>query len=148
MRFITAAILFLVSTLAFGGADYAREKKWADEITPGIVVGNPIYLELKQGHKFLAILTKAKDAKMGVIVVHGMGIHPDWGLIGTLRTELADQGYTTLSIQMPVLAADAKADQYRATFPEARSASASRWISSRPRATKKSPSCPIAWARA
>jgi len=31
-----------------------------------------------------------------------MGIHPDWGMIGTLRTELADRGFATLSIQMPV----------------------------------------------
>ena len=118
MRFIAVMVLFLASHSVFAGADYAREKKWADEITPGIVVGDPVYLEFK-GHKFLGIFTAAKDAKMGVVVVHGLGVHPDWGMIGTLRTELADQGYTTLSVQMPVLAVDAKAEQYPATFPEA-----------------------------
>jgi pimeloyl-ACP methyl ester carboxylesterase len=112
-------LLSLVSTLVCAGADYAREKKWADEIVPGIVVGDPVYLELKQGHKFLTLFTPAKDAKKALVIVHGLGIHPDWGLIGTLRTQLADQGYTTLSLQMPVLANDATGDQYVPTFPEA-----------------------------
>ena len=51
MRILAAALLLLASQLTFASADYAREKKWADEITPGIVVGDPVYLELRQGHK-------------------------------------------------------------------------------------------------
>ena len=102
--------------------DYAREKRWAEEIAPAIVVGDPVTLALKSGHKFLAIhapnVTKAK-ARAGVIVVHGMGTHPDWGLINPLRSQLAEQGYATLSVQMPVLASDAQADLYPALFPEA-----------------------------
>jgi len=99
--------------------DYAREKRWADEITPAIIVGKPLYLALKSGHKFLAIHTPNATARAGVIVVHGMGVHPDWNVINALRSQLADQGYTTLSVQMPVRAADAKAGQYLALFPEA-----------------------------
>jgi len=119
MRWMAAVLLSLASTLACAGADYAREKKWADEVEPGIVVGDPVYLELKQGHKFLTLFTPVKDAKKALVIVHGLGIHPDWGLIGTLRTQLAEQGYTTLSVQMPVLAADAKGEDYPPTFPEA-----------------------------
>ena len=48
-----------------------------------------------------------------------MGVHPDWNLINALRSQLADQGYATLSVQMPVLAADAKAELYPLLFPEA-----------------------------
>lgn len=118
MRLIVTLCLLLTTQFAFAAADYAREKKWADEITPGIVVGEPVYLEAK-GRKFLAIETVAPNARAGVIVVHGIGIHPDWGMIGTLRQRLADQGYTTLSIQMPVLAVDAQAKAYLPTFPEA-----------------------------
>jgi dienelactone hydrolase len=113
------AILLLVSTSALAASDYAREKRWADEITPTIVVGDPIYLTQKNGHKFLGIYTKVIHAKMGVVVVHGLGINPDWGMIGTLRQRLPDYGYATLSIQMPVLAADAVPKAYVATFPEA-----------------------------
>jgi dienelactone hydrolase len=118
MRVLIAMVLCLVTGLSWS-ADYAREKKWADEITPGIVVGEPVYLTQKNGHQFLAIYTEAKDARLGVIVVHGLGIHPDWGLVGTLRTRLADDGYTTLSIQMPVLANTAKTEDYNGTLPEA-----------------------------
>lgn len=104
---------------AFAQADYAREQRWAAEITPAILVGDPVQLELKSGRKFLAIYTPNTKAAAGVIVVHGSGVNPDWGLINPLRSQLAEQGYATLSVQMPVLAADARGDQYPPLFPEA-----------------------------
>lgn len=119
MRTWLIGLLLILSTPVWATSDYAREKKWADEITPGIVVGDPVYIEQANGHKFLAIYTEAPGTNTGVIVVHGIGIHPDWGMIGTLRQSLADQGYTTLSIQMPILAVDAQADAYAPTMPEA-----------------------------
>ena len=109
----------LAPAAAFAQADYAREKRWADEITPGIVVGDPVWIEPKSGRKFLAIYAPNPKAASGVIVVHGLGLHPDWGLIGTLRSQLSERGYATLSVQMPVLAAEAKADRYPPLFPEA-----------------------------
>lgn len=100
--------------------DYAREKKWADEVVPGLVVGDAVYLQTPRSpHKFLTLYTPVADAMTAAIVVHGSGIHPDWGLVGTLRTVLADRGITTLSIQMPILAADAKSEAYPPLFPEA-----------------------------
>ena len=51
--------------------------------------------------------------------MHGIGVHPDWDLINTLRSALVDHGYTTLSVQMPVLAAEASTEDYRSTFDEA-----------------------------
>lgn len=99
--------------------DYAREKRWADEITPGLVVGDALYLAQKSGHKFLAIYTEVARARAAVITVHGVGVHPDWALIGALRSGLADHGYATLSVQMPVLAADARREDYFALFPDA-----------------------------
>jgi predicted alpha/beta-hydrolase family hydrolase len=120
--FFAAAILalwLLGSRACFAQADYAREKRWADEITPAILVGDPVYLELQSGHKFLVIHAPNPQARAGVIVVHGIGVHPDWGLINALRSRLAEQGYATLSVQMPVLAADARAEQYPPLFPEA-----------------------------
>ncbi len=113
------AALLLAPAPSFAQADYAREKRWADEITPGIVAGDAVWIELKSGRKFLAIYTPNPKALAGVVVVHGLGLHPDWGLIGALRSQLADQGYVTLSVQMPVLAAEAKADRYPPLFPEA-----------------------------
>jgi hypothetical protein len=115
---VLGAIL-LAPTLAFAQADYAREKRWADEITPSIVVGDPVYLELKSGRKFLALWTPSPKARAGVIVVHGLGVHPDWGLISPLRSQLPEQGYSTLSVQMPVLEAEARGEKYPPLYPEA-----------------------------
>ena len=111
--------LLLAPALSFAQADYAREQRWADEITPAILVGDPVRLELKSGRRFLAIYAPNPRATGGVIIVHGLGLHPDWGLINALRSQLSEQSYSTLSVQMPVLAADAKGDQYPPLFPEA-----------------------------
>lgn len=116
-RLVWILALQFAATLAWG-ADYAREQKWADEVVPSVVVGDPVYLEA-QHHKFLALYTRAPNAKAALVVVHGVGVHPDWNLIGVLRTRLADAGYTTLSVQMPVLKRDAKAEDYPPTYPEA-----------------------------
>jgi pimeloyl-ACP methyl ester carboxylesterase len=119
MRTWLICLLLAVSASAFAAPDYVREKKWADEITPGIVVGDPVYLEQKNRHKFLGIYTEVNNARMGLVVVHGIGVHPDMGMIGTLRQRLPDHGYTTLSIQMPILAVDAERAAYAELFPEA-----------------------------
>lgn len=116
MRFL--AIVLLLLALPAAASDYAREKKWADEVIPSVVVGEPLYLEA-DGHRFLALYAEAAKPGSAVIVVHGLGVHPDWSLIGVLRSGLAEQGYTTLSVQMPVLAADAGPEAYPATFDEA-----------------------------
>ena len=112
-------MLSLAPAITFAQADYAREKRWADEIVPAILVGDAIQLEIPSGRKFLGIYTPGRTGASAALVVHGMGVHPDWGLINVLRSHLTDAGYATLSIQMPVLASDARADRYPALFPEA-----------------------------
>jgi dienelactone hydrolase len=119
IRQLLIPIALLAATLAYAQPDYAREKRWADEIAPGLVVGDAVYLTQASGHKFLALYTQAAKPRGAVIIVHGLGVHPDWALIGTLRRELAEQGYTTLSVQMPVLAATAKGDEYGPLYPDA-----------------------------
>lgn len=114
-------LLLLLSVFSISSAqasDYAREKKWADEVLPAVLVGEPVWL--RDGpRKFLGLYTPAANARAAVIVVHGIGVHPDWGLVSALRQRLPDLGYTTLSVQMPVLKADAKGEDYPPTFPEA-----------------------------
>jgi pimeloyl-ACP methyl ester carboxylesterase len=117
MRYVLTLLLSLIMTPSFG-ADYEREKKWADEILPAVLVGDPVYLEQANHHKFLTLFAPVPDAKAAVVLVHGTGVHPDWGLIGMLRSQLADGGYATLSVQMPVLKADAKDEDYPPTFTE------------------------------
>jgi pimeloyl-ACP methyl ester carboxylesterase len=118
MRYLLT-LLVLLSSLHAVAADYSRERKWADEVLPSVLVGDPVWLEQANGHKFLGLYTPAAPSRAGVVVVHGIGVHPDWGMISTLRQQLPEAGYATLSIQMPVLKADAKTDDYPPTFDEA-----------------------------
>lgn len=122
MRLFLALLLALASLPSYAQdakADYAREQRWADEITPAILVGDPVQLALPEGRKFLGIYAPNSKAQAGVVVVHGLGVHPDWGLINPLRSQLSEQGYATLSVQMPVLAAELRGDRYPPLFPEA-----------------------------
>lgn len=109
-------LLGLCLSLNALAADYAREQKWADEILPSVLTGDPVYIEQADGHKFLGLYTPADPAKPAAILAHGIGVHPDWGLIGALRQRLAEAGISTLSIQMPVLKAEAKGEDYVPTF--------------------------------
>ena len=100
--------------------DYAREKRWADDIVPTLVVGNAEWLTQKNGHRFLALYTEAAQPRGAILLAHGRGWSPDYELYGVLRTKLAEAGYTTLSIQLPVLDGSAKLVDYIATYPDAR----------------------------
>jgi len=114
--------------------DYAREARWADEVAPQVVVGDVVWLVLADRPRVLALYTvSAGKAKGAVVVVHGLGVHPDWGLNGVLRSELADRGYATLSVQMPVLAAEAARDDYAGLYADAadRIAAAVAWLRSK-----------------
>lgn len=119
LHLLLCAAILLAGPLMAAEPDYGRERRWADEIVPALVVGDPVYLAQKNGHKFLSIWTPNAQATAGVIVVHGLGVHPDWGLINPLRSQLADQGFATLSVQMPVLMAEMRANYYPPLFPEA-----------------------------
>lgn len=96
-----------------------REKNWADQVVDTVVVGEPVWLSSRQ-HKFLALYAPpAQAGSRGVILLHGRGVHPAWGFIDNLRADLAEAGFHTLSLQMPILAADVPFGAYGKTFPEA-----------------------------
>jgi pimeloyl-ACP methyl ester carboxylesterase len=100
--------------------DYEKEKRWADDILPTLMIGKAEWLTQKNGHRFLTLFTEAKNPKAAVIVAHGRGWSPDFELYGTLRTRLADEGYSTLSIQLPVLPSTAILGLYVPLYPDAR----------------------------
>ena len=127
-------LLVLMAALPAAAQDYAREKRWADEVVPALVVGDAVWLETSAGRRFLAIHAPASSPKGAAVIVHGIGVHPDHGVIGVLRARLTDMGWTTLSVQMPVQAADARSEAYYpALFPEAieRIGRAAAWLAGR-----------------
>jgi hypothetical protein len=100
--------------------DNDKEKRWSDDILKTLLVGNAHWLEQKNGHKFLALYTEADGPRGAAIIAHGRGWSPDFELYGSLRTMLAETGYTTLSIQLPVLPSTAILGLYVPLYPDAR----------------------------
>ncbi len=99
--------------------DLARERRLAEEIVDAILDGEPMYLDAS-GHRFLAIYTEpeSQPPRGGAIVLHGRGFHPDWDQVAApLRTALPEHGWSTLSLQMPVLGKTAKYYDYVPILP-------------------------------
>jgi pimeloyl-ACP methyl ester carboxylesterase len=114
--------LFVLLLLPLGALaqDYAKEKRWADDILKTLVVGDAVWLEQKNGHRFIALYTVAEKSRGAAIIAHGRGWSPDFELYGSLRAKLAEAGYTTLSIQLPVLPSTAILGLYVPLYPDAR----------------------------
>ncbi len=108
----------IVSAQTF--SDTAKEKRWADQIIEQLFDGEPAWLS-SNGHEFLAIEMEAEagDTGRAAIVVHGIGVHPNWEqVIRPLRVGLTEHGWHTLSIQMPILANEAESPEYVPLFNE------------------------------
>jgi len=106
--------------LAASKSNLAKEKRWEEQIVPDLMVGEAVHLKAA-GTRFLALYTPAtsKPAHGGVILIHGTGVHPAWPeVIEPLRTRLPDLGWTTLSLQMPILSNGAPMKDYEALMPE------------------------------
>ena len=84
------------------------------------MVGEAVDLtQAGKSEKVLGLFTPstAKKRQGGAVILHGIGAHPNWpDIIYPLRTELPEHGWTTLSIQMPVLANDADPAKYAPLF--------------------------------
>ena len=115
---------------AVAAQDHEREARWAEQTLQGLMVGDAVWLQQRNGHRFLTLYTRAAQARGAAIIAHGRGWSPDYELYGALRTKLADAGYSTLSIQLPVLPGTAKIGDYLPTFPDAseRFALAAGWL--------------------
>ena len=126
-------VVVLLALASIGSAhaqDYAREARWLEETLATLIDGEPVRIEQKNGHRFLALYQRARAPRGAVVIAHGRGWGPDFELYGSLRTKLAEAGYATLSIQLPVLESTAKLGDYLPTFVDAdeRFALAARWL--------------------
>lgn len=119
-------LLILIIFIALHGlrtaaaSDLDKEKRWSEQIVDSLLVGEAVELDAG-GTPFLGIFTEASDGPTGraLILAHGIGVHPDWPeIINPLRSDLPDHGWSTLSIQMPILANDAALSDYASLFDE------------------------------
>ncbi len=124
---MTGFILSLL-TMSLLASDLDKEKRWAEQVEDSLLDGEVVYLkevkkvdDKKVENKFFSLYTKAeKPKKLAVLLMHGIGAHPDWPqLINPLRTLLSESGWSVLSIQLPILANDAKPEDYEPLVAEA-----------------------------
>ena len=127
--FLAIAVFFTAHGPA-NAQDYEREARWAEQTLATLVVGDSVQLEQANKHRFLGLYLRAANERGAVVIAHGRGWSPDYELYGELRSRLAAAGYSTLSIQMPVLPSSAKIGDYLPTFPDAdeRLAVAIAWL--------------------
>ncbi len=120
-RLLVLPMLLGLLSPAASASDLAREARIAAEISDAVLDGETTRLRAGEV-EFLAIHTEPQAAAPlgGVILLHGRGAHPDWNeVIHPLRVGLAAAGWHTLSIQLPIAAADAPTEAYTALIPEA-----------------------------
>ena len=121
-RFLLLTLGLALALPAFAtNSDVAKEKRWAEQVIDGLLDGDEMWLKDPGGHEFLGILTEG-DSSSGraVILVHGIGVHPNWpDVIFPLREALLENEITSLSIQMPILPNEADASEYEPLFDEA-----------------------------
>ncbi len=135
-RYLLALILSMSFTgTAASASDLPREQRIAEQIVDAIFDGEPLQLQAG-AHSFLAIhMASSAEAPRGAaIILHGRGLHPDWEtVVKPLRTALPEQGWETLSLQMPVLEKEASYYEYEPLFPEAhpRIEAAIAWLRAR-----------------
>ncbi|MGD8558712.1 MAG: DUF3530 family protein [Gammaproteobacteria bacterium] len=101
-------------------SDRAKEKRWESQIVDSLLVGEDVKLDA-DGVEFLGLYAEnhTGTSKGGVIIIHGIGVHPAWpDVIEPLRMNLPDRGWHTLSIQMPILENEAEGKDYIPLFDE------------------------------
>ena len=119
-RIFAALPLMAALVVPAQASDTDKEQRWADQIVDALIEGEPHWLQA-DGQRFLAIYTPAATANpIGTaILLHGMGAHPDWPqVINPLRMQLPEEGWATLSLQMPILPNEAKDTDYIPLFKE------------------------------
>lgn len=119
--FIIALFASLLSLVGFAGAaDMAREKNIADAIKDSLIVGDVVMLKAGDT-EFIGLLNKESDVetKGSTLILHGMGSNPNAPhVIHPLRDNLAEYGWATLAIQLPVLSHGAPIEDYLTTLKD------------------------------
>lgn len=113
-------LVVLCTPVYASNSDIAKEGRWAEQVEDGLLDGDVVWLDDGSGHEFLGILTEGNpETGRAVVLMHGLGAHPNWpDVIYPLRAGLLEEGITSLSIQMPILANEADPLKYAPLFAE------------------------------
>ncbi len=119
-------VIFLFSSLSLLVYADIKDQEWEQEIAKKLeqeaTASRMVWLKDKDNTPFLALYEEQSQeiASGAVVVLHAMGAHADWPIIiSALRKNLAKQGWSTLSIQLPVLAIRHSVENYGKTIAAA-----------------------------
>ena len=117
-KYIVLVLGIVLVTPGFA-SDLGKEQRWREQVADSIMDGEEVDV-MVDGRGVFGIYTEAvNDSKKGMIVVHGTGIHPDWEqVVQPIRVAMTEQGWHTLSIQMPILRNGAEFEEYVLLYPE------------------------------
>ena len=120
MKNIIYTILLLMVISDVYASDMAKEARWKEQVVGDLFDGEPITLSDGK-HDFLGLMIDNEQTpKQALIVLHGIGIHPDWPqVINPIRVQMAEKGWSTLSIQLPILDNEAEGSAYAPLIAEA-----------------------------
>jgi hypothetical protein len=83
---------------------FEREQRLESQIADGVMEGDVEYLEVDGKEVFSIFMESEEKTNTGVILLHTRGTNPnDEHIAKPLRIDIAEKGYHTLSVQMPVL---------------------------------------------
>jgi len=116
-------LLLLILLILADSVSYAEETSaYEDGLTgrlAGIYVdGESVWIPLED-RPFLGLYRKSTSPgpTRVALILHSMGAHADWpDVISPLRTQLPGKGWSTLSIQLPVLAPQISLSDYGTSF--------------------------------
>lgn len=107
----TALVLLWACAAGAAAPPQNPEQHWADILTHSAGI-SPQWLQAGNA-KVLALYTAAQPSSGTIIILHNRGTHPDWpAVVHPLRQRLPEYGWSTLSVQMPVLGPDASLKDY------------------------------------
>lgn len=102
-----------------GAGDY--ERRVVTGLVENRAAGETVWLKAN-GDEFLALFSMAAggDGEKAAIILHSMGTHADWPeIISPLRSALPRRGWSTLSLQLPVLPPGTPLGEYGGTLTKA-----------------------------
>ena len=108
------------SNIQANSSDYNWEKRISNGIIDKAEATELFWLEAVD-NSFIALfnLQKGNDTKGAAIILHSIGGHADWPeVISPLRNILPEFGWSTLSIQLPMISPENNIEEYGKTFQE------------------------------
>ena len=115
-------LCFMISTAGAAVWDMDKEGAIADKLLTQLNYGELVWLQTDNSSKFPGIYTPPvySNKHRAVILLHGMSAHMDWPVvISPLRGFFRDTIWTSLSIQLPVIADGKSPADYSKTLDEA-----------------------------